>query len=170
MNRRTGSVGLVVASIATLVMSASVLGYAGTVDGQLTLRAEGECESPVTLVANVVDAEGQPRAGVSVTFVVVSAPDAADGVAPSEVMTNADGEARAEAQLSNKPGERVYRASAEGLADAAGATVSISCAGEGLPRTDAAPASPPTPLPVLFGVFGGAVLALAFATRRFVAR
>lgn len=147
----------VVAGLLVLAGSAlAVSAYEGQVPAQIKLVAT--CTGN-TLVATVLDSQGNKISGVDVAFSFVQKGDSADSLSPSSDTTNTNGKATVGLALADVAGTRVVQAQTTD----AGAqnTLTLNCT-HGLPptTTDASSTGYGLPLALLFGmavlVLGGA--------------
>jgi hypothetical protein len=151
----------VVAGLMVLAGSAlAVSGYEGQVPAQVLL--DGTCRG-TTLVATVLDAQGNKISGVQVAFSFVQKGDSADSLAPSSDTTNAQGKASVGLSLADVPGTRVLKAKA--VDSAAEGSLTLNCT-HGLPPTtaDGSTTGFGLPLVLLFGI-AALVLVGAFSWR-----
>ena len=137
----------------------SVAGYSGEVAATATVAVRGTvtCDAPFTLTATFIDAAGAPVAGLSVDWSFVSSPSSADKINKTPTITNNNGVATTTVSLAAVNGTRKIRATSGEVS----ASVVVTQACGGLPRTSTLPAgAPPVStvlLLVLAGMMGGAL-------------
>ena len=145
-----------------VLMAGAVAAYDVPIDNQVTIS--GACPSGENLRATVVNSNGQPVAGQTVTWTISSSPSAGDTLRDTSTTTDANGvttnsidvdtavtgkrvitvttgDASAKIALN---GKRVITVTAGVITVTAGdasARIELNCGTGGLPRTDTAPAS-----------------------------
>lgn len=132
--------GLLGGLLLTMFAVASVAAYAGEVAA--TVEASGPsgpqaCGTPITITSRVEDAAGSPIEGQPVEWSFLSGNVTGDTILDTNTTTNASGVATTQVQLACVP----HTVTVQALADLATGTLALTSSGEGLPRTDTAPAS-----------------------------
>ena len=162
MKQRTRWIAGLAAAALVLATAATAFAYEGQVDASITVGPRGSvtCDAPVTLVATLLDGEGQPMADESVAWSFVQSPSSSDQIDRTPTVTNAEGIATTTITLAPVSGTREIRATSGDVR--ASAIISPACGG--LPSTSTAPASSPDGAPpaglvllVVLGVAGAGV-------------
>jgi Bacterial Ig-like domain (group 1) len=159
--------GLLGGLLLATVVAATAIGYAGEVAA--TVEASGPsglqaCNTPITITALVEDIDGKPIEGQPVTWSFLSGSVSGDTILDTETTTNASGIATTQVQFACSPRSVTIQA----LADDATGTMVLALSGEGLPRTDTAPASslPAMALAALAVLIGSGTILRRFAIGR----
>jgi hypothetical protein len=112
MKHRTRWIAGFAAVLLTLTMAATALAYNDTTKGSITVTAHGNCGSPVTLTATVLDANGAPVSGKSVEWALVSSPAGSEKIKETPTVTDSHGVATTTFTLAPVSGDRGVRATA----------------------------------------------------------
>ncbi len=169
-NRKSLFGGILGGALLTLAVAATVFGYAGQVAATVVVTGPSgaqSCGTPLTLTATVRTIEGTLIAGQPVTWSFDSGNLSGDKILDTTTTTNSKGVATTRVQLSCSSHSVRFLVTAD---DAQG-TVTVRTTGEGLPRTDIAPSSDTTPLPLvllagLAVLVGSGTILRRFATDR----
>ena len=159
--------GLLGGLLLAAVVAATAIGYAGEVAA--TVEVSGPpgfqaCNTPITITALIEDIDGKPIEGQPVTWSFVSGNVSGDTILDTTTTTNASGIATTQVQFACSPHSVVIGVQAD---DAFGSMV-LGLSGEGLPRTDTAPASsfPAMILAALAVLIGSGTILRRFAIGR----
>jgi hypothetical protein len=123
-----------------MVVAAAVVAYAGQVAATVQMSAPSgpqPCGTPITITAVVQETGGALIEDQPVDWSFVSGNVTGDTILTATSTTNASGVATTRVQFACSPHGVVLGATAD---DVTG-TVAVTVSGEGLPRTDTAPAS-----------------------------
>jgi Bacterial Ig-like domain (group 1). len=123
-------------------MTATAFGYNGQVLGTMTISGPGgtlKCGVALTVTATLLDVNGNPFTGESVTWKFTSSPSTADKINKTPTTTNSNGVTTTTVTLACVAGDRTVTATSGETS--AGAVLSVTSAG--LPRTSTLPDSGP---------------------------
>lgn len=162
---------LAAAALLTLVMAATVAGYAGQVAATITATAVEDsvtCGTPITVSALIQDAADDPIGEQPVTWSLGLGAIAGDAITDTATDTNAQGIASTGIRLAC--GERRQVTVVISADDVEGSLV-LQTDGQGLPRTDTTPLADDTALPgvllaALAVLVGSGAILHRFATER----
>ena len=170
MNRRNRFFAGLAGTALALAMTATAFGYAGQVLGTISVVGPSgtiKCGVAVTVTATLLDVNGNPFTGETVTWKITSTPTGADKVNKTTSTTNSSGVATTTVTLACVAGNRTVTATSDGMS--AGAVLGVTAAG--LPRTSTLQGGTPADLPIGTIVALLAVLAgSGIIVRRFASR
>jgi hypothetical protein len=139
-NRTAPLAGLIGGLMLALALAATVAAYAGQVAATVEVTGPSgpqACGTPITVSALVQETGGALIEGQSVDWSFESGNVTGDSIIRATSTTNASGIASTTVQFACSPHSVVLNA----VADETTGTATIAVSGEGLPRTDTAPAS-----------------------------
>lgn len=159
--------GLAGGLLLSMVVAATVVGYAGQVAGIVGVSAPSgpqPCGTPIAISALVQETGGALIEDQSVDWSFSSGSVTGDSILTATSTTNASGIATTKAQFACSPHTVVIGA----VADEISGTVVVDVSGKALPRTDTAPASsfPAMLLAAIAVLIGSGTILRRFATDR----
>jgi Bacterial Ig-like domain (group 1) len=122
MSRRRAGLAVPAAVGLAIAMSASAFAYGPQVPQTITVTpSQGTfiCEHPTALSATVLDQDGLPIKGLTVTWSFTTSPSSGDRFLQQTSKTNPDGVARTNVKLDPVAGDRVITATADGVSGSA---------------------------------------------------
>lgn len=137
-----------------LGMTATAAAYGHQVPQTITVTPSSAiftCDQPASVSATVLDQDGLPLAGETVTWSITTSPSADDQIFEVTTTTNTDGVAETDIQVACVPGDRTITATA---GDVSGSAV-VAVEGGGVLGATSRPTLPPTSTSPLEPVPGG---------------
>jgi hypothetical protein len=132
--------GLIGGVLLALFMAGIVAAYSGQVAGTVEVSSPSgpqACNTPITITARVIDVNGKPIDAQVVTWAFGGDSVTGDTILDASTTTNLGGIATTQARFACTPHSVTISATAQ---TETGTTV-VNVSGQGLPRTDTAPAS-----------------------------
>jgi hypothetical protein len=109
-------------------MTSSTFAYAGQVPTTITVTPSKltlKCDKWYSVRATVLDQNGNPIKGLRVTWSFASSPSSKDKFDDTSTKTNSHGVAKTKVKLACKPGQRVLKATADGISGTAAVQVKL---------------------------------------------